>query len=287
MTIYGHDAPTGRYPTDEDLDLIGISETGKVRERNEDQYLLCTLHKQMRIRDTSLQTTDDLGLTSESIAFLAMVADGVGGHRAGEEASRMTVEHLAGYVTHSMRCYYTHDSADDEAFLSQLHEAVQQSHALVRSEATGSREGMASTLTLLMVIWPRAYVVQVGDSRAYLLRAGELIRLTKDQTIAQELYDKGLMSTGTLKRSPLRNVLSSAIGAKSATSVTTLADLEWDDVLMLCSDGLTDMVSEQVIASLLQEHPSAGDACRALVDRALDEGGRDNVTAVVGRMRPR
>jgi protein phosphatase len=134
-----------------------------------------------------------------------------------------------------------------------------------------------------MVMWPRAFVAQVGDSRAYLLRKGELVRLTRDQTVAQEMYDKGMLSTNSMKLSPMRNVLTSAIGGSSIASATTLVDLELGDVLMLCSDGLSDLVSDERITSRLSQHPQPADACRALVDDALAEGGRDNITVVVGR----
>ena len=281
-----HNADAGKQSADVHLEFAGVTDVGKKREHNEDQYLICTLHKHMRVLDTSLQTVPGMGLTSDSLAYLAVVADGVGGHLAGEEASRLTLEQVATYVTHGMQCYYTGATLQEEEFQTQLRDAVDQCHNLVLSEAHADRRGMATTLTLVMVMWPRAFVAQVGDSRAYLLRKGELVRLTRDQTVAQEMYDKGMLSTNSMKLSPMRNVLTSAIGGSSIKSATTLVDLELGDVLMLCSDGLSDLVSDERITSHLSQHPQPADACRALVDDALAEGGRDNITVVVGRSLP-
>ncbi len=268
------------------LEFAGVTDVGKVREHNEDQYLICTMHKHMRVMDTSLESIQGLGLTSDSVAYLAVVADGVGGHSAGEEASRLTIEQVATYVTHGMNCYYTRDPDQDEEFQTQLRDAVDRCHNVVLSEAEAGRKGMATTLTLLLLMWPRAYIAQVGDSRAYLLREGELVRLTRDQTVAQEMYDKGIISTTSMKRSPMRNVLTSAIGGSSIRSATTLVDLALGDVLLLCSDGLSDMVGDDTMTECLLQHEQPADACRALVGDALASGGRDNVTVVVGRAYP-
>jgi len=265
------------------LEFAGLTDVGKVREHNEDQYLICTMHKHMRVMDTSLDSIQGLGLTSDSLAYLAVVADGVGGHSAGEEASRLTVEQVATYVTHGMNCYYTRDHDQDEEFQTQLRDAVDRCHNVVLSEAEAGRKGMATTLTLLLLTWPRAYLAQVGDSRAYLLRDRELVRLTRDQTVAQEMYDKGIISTTSMKRSPLRNVLTSAIGGSSIHSATTLVDLEVGDVILLCSDGLSDMLADDTITECLSQHEGPADACQALLNDALAAGGRDNITVVVGR----
>ena len=186
-----------------------------------------------------------------------------------------------------MGCYYGQDPAQEETFLRELHEAAIRGHEVVVSEASADRTGMATTLTLVVVIWPRAYVVQVGDSRLYLMSGGELMQITTDQTVAQELHDRGIISTGTMRRSPLRNVLSSAIGGKTAVPVVSLAELKPDDVLLLCSDGLTDHVSDERIAELIEMATTAEDAARTLLQDALDDGGSDNITLVVGRFAPR
>ena len=101
----GYNADVGTESVEAHFEFAGLTDVGKKREHNEDQYLICTLHKHMRVQDTSLQTVPGMGLTSDSLAYLAVVADGVGGHLAGEEASRLTLEQVAIYVTHGMQCY--------------------------------------------------------------------------------------------------------------------------------------------------------------------------------------
>jgi protein phosphatase len=275
-------------PADEQLDVFGLTHRGKVREENQDHFLICSLHKQMRIHGTSLPNPERLAAPSERLAFLAVVADGVGGQLGGEEASRLTLEAVAGYLTNSMHCYYTHDPAQESEFLEQLQISVQDSHEKVSAEAEAdpARKGMASTLTLAIGVWPWAYVVQVGDSRCYQLREGGLVQITRDQTVGQALYDEGVLNTAEAMESKWSHVLASAIGGPEAKPATSRVDLLRDDVLLLCSDGLTGYVPEPRIRERLLAMKSAEQACHALVEDALEGGGGDNITVVVGRARP-
>lgn len=276
-------------PRDEEVDVFGLTHTGKVREHNEDQFLICSLHKQIEIHQTSLPSVDQIPLKGERLAFLALVADGLGGHAAGEEASRTALETLTRYINYSLECYYTSDPAKESEFLEQLYISVMECHAAVREEAEKQPElrGMATTLTLLMAIWPRAFIVQVGDSRCYRFRNGELTQVTKDQTVAQDLIDKGMLSEDKAEQSRWSHVLSSAIGGKYARPAINIIDLQWNDVLLLCSDGLTNFVSHDQIYNRLLHMKSAKDACKNLVHDALEGGGGDNVTVVVGSPRRR
>ena len=272
-------------PLHEDIDVYGMTHVGKVRKSNQDHFLLCSLHKQMEIHGTSLPNPGQLPLRGERLAFMAFVADGVGGHAAGEEASRIALEAVARYVTQSMQCYYTNDSHQEHQFLEELTDSVMECHQQVTTEAESSptRHGMATTLTLAIVVWPWAYVVQVGDSRCYQLRDGELIQLTRDQTVAQELYDKGVLSTAEAIDSKWAHVLASAIGGPEATPVINRIAMQRDDVLMLCSDGLTGYVPEEQIRKRLVEMESSQQVAEALIADALEGGGGDNITVVVGR----
>ena len=144
---------------------------------------------------------------------------------------------------------------------------------------------MATTLTMYMGVWPRAYVVQVGDSRCYQFRDGNLQRVTKDQTLVQQLVDDGVVNQSQADGSPYSHILSSAIGGSNATPVTTTIDMQWGDVMMLCTDGLTRHVSEEEIEDRLNRLESAEQVVRDLVSLALERGGSDNVTVVVGRLR--
>jgi len=274
-------------PRDDEVDVYGMTHVGKVRELNEDQFLICSLHKMMEVHRTSLPDLRQLSMKGERLAFLALVADGLGGHSAGEEASRVALETLISYVNHSMECYYTGDPHQEREFLEHLNTSVLECHAKVLQEAHDhpERKGMATTLTLLLTIWPRAFVVQVGDSRCYRLRDGNLIQVTRDQTVAQDMVDKGMLPETQADVSRWSHVLSSAIGGTRARPAISKIDLKWDDILMLCTDGLTNYVTDAQIKERLLNMKSARDACKKLVADALAGGGGDNITLIVGQPR--
>lgn len=278
-------APTVRKPRDDEIDVHGLTHAGKVRPENQDHFLIASLHRQMRVHSTSLPTVAEASPDPERLAFLAMVADGVGGGAAGEEASRFALEAIASYVTNSTHCYYTADAGDDEAFRRTLEDAALRVHdaLMARSRQLPGRRGMATTLTLYLGVWPRIYLLQVGDSRYYLLREGVLTQVTRDQTMAQELIDLGVLTRSDRTVARFSNVLSSAIGGAQTTPVVTGVQHEWGMVHLLCSDGLTRHVSDERIAERLRAMTTAREACEGLLQDALDGGGRDNITIVVGR----
>ncbi|MDZ7632559.1 MAG: hypothetical protein U5K74_14720 [Gemmatimonadaceae bacterium] len=156
-----------------------------------------------------------------------------------------------------------------------------------RAEGAADARGMATTLTLWLGVWPYAYLLQVGDSRGYIMRGGVLTQISRDQTVVQDLVDAGVLTRTQALRSPLSNVLSSAIGGEEAEPVITRFEQSWDQVGLLCSDGLTKHVSDDRIAERLRAMTSARQACEALLQDALDAGGTDNITIVVGRMVPK
>jgi serine/threonine protein phosphatase PrpC len=277
-------AALARKPRDDELDVYGITHPGLVRRENQDHFLACSLRKQMLVHHTSLPDIEHLA-GAERLAFVAMVADGVGGGAKGEEAARLAVETVTHYVTGSMRCYYAASSADDAEFSQALEDAALQSHADVLERAAKDPEarGMATTLTLLLGVWPRAYLLQVGDSRYYALRRGELYQVSRDQTLAQELVDLGVLSRSDASRSRLATTLSSAIGGRQTAPVVTRMFSEWGNVGLLCSDGLTRHVSDERIRERLRTMASAKQVCEDLLQDALDGGGSDNITVVVVR----
>jgi protein phosphatase len=270
-----------------ELDAFGLTHQGLVRGDNQDHFLLCSLYKSMRVHGTSLPRPDTLERESHRLAVLGVVADGVGGRSAGEAASRAAIETIATYITHTMRCYYTSDPTEAEAFLTALRQVAFEAHRAViaRAEVQPDLLGMATTLTLGVGVWPSLFVLQVGDSRGYLLRGDRLQQLTKDQTVAQELVDQGLMRQSAAFRSPLAHVLASAIGSQAEPEVERI-ELERGDVVLLCSDGLTKHVPDERIRDHLVGMTSAEKCCRALVDEALAGGGTDNVTVIVVREKP-
>lgn len=277
-----------RKPRDDEIDVYGLSHVGKVRKSNQDHFLLATIHKRINIMFTSLSDTQRLPLADERLAVLAMVADGVGGGEAGEQASTTTVEIATQYIASSTDCYYQADSAE-EKFINTLQDAAIRAHQAVRERAKVEAPGrsMATTLTLFMGVWPRYYVMQVGDSRYYLYHQGKLMQLSRDQTVAQELVDKGVLTRAAAERSQLSHVLSSAIGGDEALPVVTRLDSAWGMVHLLCTDGLTKHVSDERIAEVLGTMTSAKQACETLLQEALDAGGSDNITMIIGGPRER
>ncbi|MGH7497866.1 MAG: PP2C family protein-serine/threonine phosphatase, partial [Gemmatimonadales bacterium] len=196
------------------------------------------------------------------------------------------VEAIAEYITHSVRCYYSsEESAEDRGFARALEDAALRCHAEVVRRAADDPEyqGMATTLTLWIGLWPRSYLLQVGDSRYYTLRHGKLTQRSRDQTMAQELVDLGVLTREAASRTPLASTLSSSIGGRQTAPTVTQFDQEWGTVGLLCSDGLTRHVSDERIRDRLSSMTSARQACQDLLQDALDGGGQDNITVLVGR----
>jgi protein phosphatase len=276
--------PSTRKPTDAERDIYGLTHTGSVRSANQDHFLICALRRQVDISMTSLPEGSRWPAT-ERLATLAMVADGVGGSSHGEEASRLAVESITDYVAQGMRAYYTADAAAEEDFASALVDGAMQTHARIvqRAKADASGRNMATTLTLYLGIWPRAYLLQLGDSRCYLLREGVLSQITRDQTMAQELVDQGVLTRTDAPRTRWAHVLSSAIGGHQTAPVVTRVELNWGTVVLLCSDGLTKHVSDEKIAERLRAMTSSKQVCEQLLEDALADGGSDNITILVGR----
>ncbi len=277
--------PTDRKPRNDEIDVFGLTHTGKVRKVNQDHFLICSLQKNVVVHGTSLPTIEDLPLGGERVAFLAMVADGVGGGAKGETASRLALQAVTRYVADSLRCYYDSNVTNDQEFLDALQNAAMESHVSVTQEAEGHPDyrGMATTLTVWLGIWPRSYLLQVGDSRLYLFLDGTLTQITRDQTMAQELVDKGVLTSSGAFSTRWANVLSSSIGGHQTAPVVTRLDQAWGAVGLICSDGLTKHVSDEQIAERLGNMISAKQVCEDLIQDALDGGGTDNVTVIVGR----
>jgi protein phosphatase len=142
---------------------------------------------------------------------------------------------------------------------------------------------MATTLTLYLGLWPRAYLLQVGDSRCYLLQRGELSQISRDQTMAEELIDLGVLTRAAAAVTRLAHTLSSSIGGRQTAPVVTRLDAGWGNVLLLCSDGLTKHVPDELIRDKLRSMTSAKQACEDLLEEALERGGTDNITMIIAR----
>jgi protein phosphatase len=192
------------------------------------------------------------------------------------------------YVNDSIMAYY--GAREDEAeFTELLQSAAMRAHEAVvcRRQAQGVTGTMATTLTLYIGIWPTYYLLQLGDSRYYVWRSGKLTQVTRDQTMAQDLVDDGVLTRAAAAKTPMASVLSSAIGADTADPVVTRLRADWHNVHLMCSDGLTRHISDDRIGEVLASMTSSRQAAELLMQEALDAGGRDNITIIIGRAVPK
>jgi protein phosphatase len=208
-------------------------------------------------------------------APLFVVADGMGGAQAGEVASRTAVEVFQPGIG---------DASQPERELAELARAANERiHELSHSNA--EQAGMGTTLTAVYVGEQEVAIVHVGDSRAYCLRDGKLLRLTDDHTLVDELLRQGRLTPEEAVEHPQRSVITRALGPEGAVEIDTRSfQGRADDIYLLCSDGLTTMISEEQILAALLTHPRLRDAGEALIRAANDAGGRDNVTVVLIRL---
>jgi len=271
-------------PADAELDMFGLTHIGRVREENQDHFMLCTVHPQVVVHGTSLPEPDKLPLRGERIATYMLVADGVGGGAGGGEASRLALETVTHYVASSMRSYHAAGAATDTEFHEALTRAALEAHATVRERAAREPAAkMATTLTLAVAVFPWMYVTQVGDSRCYRYWDGTLTQLTRDQTIAQGLADQGILPPDRISSSPFSHVLASAIGSQEALPVVSKIEIPRGCVIFLATDGLTKHVNDAEIAERIGAMQSSEQLCRSLLDLALERGGTDNITIIAAR----
>jgi serine/threonine protein phosphatase PrpC len=239
---------------------IGRSETGLVRTSNQDAFAVI----------------DQLGMWA--------VADGMGGHVGGEVAAQTaisTIQAHAAFSHEQIRRGSVSPIDELTALLTQAHDAI-----LARARSQSKLKGMGTTIVLLTIIpdhTSMAYVAHVGDSRAYRFRAGVLTPLTRDHSLIEKYLERGILTPETAKTHPERHVLTRALGVP-ATATPTISGcaMQEDDLVVLCSDGLTKMLEDQDIQHILYDGDSSPtSACDRLIAAALDRGGEDNVTVVV------
>ncbi len=282
-------AEFGTRPRDDELDLFGIAHVGKVRRENQDHFLVATVHPDLVIHETNLPGPQTLPIHGTRLATVMLVADGVGGSTGGREASRLAIQSIMRYVSSSLRCYHAAGSSQEEEFIDALRAAALEAHSTVRAEAANRQDArkMATTITLFIAVWPWAYVVQVGDSRCYYFVNGKLQQLTRDQTVAQDLVDQGVLAPERVEKSPFSHVLASAIGAEEALPEVSRVKIVPGCIFVLCSDGLTKHVKDDEISVELATLESSEKTGRKLLEMALDRGGSDNITVLVARVRPK
>lgn len=278
---------TAEFPTPTELqdvrvEFAAMSHVGKVRRNNEDQYLVARLKKTVEVLQTSAPGEEpDLG-SLDSYVFL--VADGIGGSAAGEHASAFVVQEAKKHLLYTAKWFFRLDDPDEEVRLRLLREALERMDRTLIEEtkANPALKGMGTTLTAAGTFGLDLLLVQVGDSRAYLFRNPQLERLTHDHTLVQDLIADGMLDPEAAKTHHTRHVLTNAIGGMPGVrGEISKVRLAHGDRLLLCTDGLHDLVEDEQIAAILSQNAAPKAACQGLIDAALEQGGRDNVTVVV------
>ncbi|GAK46921.1 serine/threonine protein phosphatase [Secundilactobacillus oryzae JCM 18671] len=208
---------------------------------------------------------------------LAIIADGIGGNHGGDVASAMAVSHI-GFLFQSTQ-FEDHSVAE-----TWLHKNVQaENEAIIeKSQKYEDLRGMGTTIALAVLLKDRMIIANIGDSRGYLLRAFELNQITEDHSLVNELVKRGELSKKEAANHPQKNVIIRSLGISSDADLDTYTlPLETGDLILLCTDGLTNMVSDDEIKEILLQNISAKDKCQQLIDKANTAGGLDNITVLI------
>jgi PPM family protein phosphatase len=271
-----------------EVDLSGLSHQGKVRTNNEDHFLVVRFGRFLEALCTNLPD-GDLARQSQEIGYAMTVADGIGGGAAGEVASKLAINSLVHLALDTPDWVLLLDDALFQTVQDRMTERFRAVNATLLEKARANRKlrGFGTTLTVALTLGRDMLITHVGDSRAYRFRQGKLTKLTADHTLVQSMADDGLLAQEEVATHRLRHVLSRAIGADDPEVKPDVRKLtlENNDCLLLCTDGLTDMVREDQIAEILGRGETAARCCQRLVDAALNAGGRDNVTVIVAYYR--
>jgi PPM family protein phosphatase len=261
-----------------------LSDVGKVRKNNEDHY---SVVRRQRSRDVLFTSLPPGFLPrSRDEAYVMVVADGMGGAAFGEVASMLALRTGWDLTTNAFNWPFLINDREAEKVMEQIKEYGKRMHEalIARGRVEPKLAGMGSTITGALLIGSNAFIGHVGDSRAYLLRDRTLKLLTHDHTKAQQLVDAGFFESVEEAPNVMRHILVNCLGGSRNLDVrvdTAHLPLADGDKLLLCTDGLTDMVTDEEITSILSEYPEPAEASRALVQSALDHGGKDNVTVLL------
>ena len=266
------------------IDVSGLSHPGKVRARNEDHFIVSRIGRFLETVITSLPA-GEVPERAEEVGYAMIVADGMGGHAGGELASRMAISGLVKLALAMPDWIFRLDETVAEDATQRSKRRFRDLNTLLIEHGRHDQafRGMGTTLTAARTMGRHLQIVHVGDSRAYLLRGTRLLRLTRDHTYVQLLLDTGQLSAEEAADFGGRHLLVNALGGVSEDVEVDVSQLKLTsgDRLLLCSDGLTDLVDDETIREALIGTRESAEGCRRLVDLALAAGGRDNVTVVI------
>jgi serine/threonine protein phosphatase PrpC len=276
----GPEPYTAEFPAlpDGTLEVAGRTDVGLIREHNEDSFLFGDL-----VSGKSVSENDSPVLKVEAVPAVLMVADGVGGAASGEIASSMATTIAYEYL----RDRWNRGGLRGTVIVADaLQQALFAANRAIHAHAVQNRShhGMGTTATLALTVNGMIYFAQVGDSRAYIVRGGSAKQMTKDQSLVQRMVDAGKMSQEQAEKSEHRNIILQALGPEEAVVPELTRDRMQDgDVVVLCSDGLSNQLTSGEIARMAGDTASLDALCAALVERALETGAPDNVTVVAAR----
>ena len=273
-------------------DTFGLTDVGKRRKVNQDQFLIAELSKSMLVSASSLAEINTGRFFGGMQGQVLLVADGMGGHAAGEKASSLVMQHLIGRLLNSVHWFYQSDTGSEEEFVGGLKNLLRDAHSrvLAKSREDSSTAGMGTTLTMAYIHWPTMYVVHAGDSRCYLVREGGAQQITTDHTLARQMVEAGGMKPEDEATSRWSNVLWNVLGGNSERELLAevhRVELQENDSVVLCSDGLYRYLDAKQLPTMLGQQPNASVLCRQLVDLANQQGGEDNITVIVSHPTPK
>jgi len=267
-----------------DVDVAAMSHQGHVRENNEDTFLVIKFGRSLE----NLLTNIDHGLLSRDYSMCGygmLVADGMGGMAGGDVASRLALSKLVELIVDTSDWTLALQRQQDvTTVLERMTDRFLQIDDALRKEVhrDSTLAGMGTTLTVAGALGSDLFIGHVGDSRAYLFREDKLQQLTTDHTLAQALIDAGVANRDDPASRSMRHVLTAAVGSlgNEVDPQVQRFKLRTGDQLLLCTDGLTEMVEDETIVQVLRQAKSAQSACQDLVNLALAGGGVDNITVV-------
>jgi serine/threonine protein phosphatase PrpC len=243
---------------------VGKTDIGLVRKVNEDSFLC---EKLEGIKDT----------------YLYIVADGMGGHNAGEVASTMAVQEVASYIKNNIEVLKLGDKEIQDLVRNAIFYANDKIYktSILKSNCLG----MGTTLSMVLAKDNCIYIGHVGDSRIYLIRGKEILRLTEDHSLVAELVKRGTIKPEEANNHPQKNVITKALGTEYTIEPdVSRQDMKYGDFLLICTDGLSNAVYEEDMVCVLEGASDLNEACELLIERAKEKGGFDNITAVVIQM---
>ncbi len=273
------------------VEIYATSHIGRVRKGNEDNYLL--LHLANEKSWTSAQSADEFIIESQKFeidehGIVLAVSDGMGGALAGEVASKMAVETVSERLLHNDPEKTLSPNEFDESLIAKLYDATISANYIIHQQGRTDPQfqGMGATFTGVGITREAVDLIQVGDSRAYLVRNAKIYQITKDQSLVQQLIDANQISPEEAETHALKNVILQALGAQNEIyPVPARLYPQRDDILLLCSDGLSNKVgSADMQRIILDNLDSLDKACAQLIKEANERGGEDNITLILARL---